>query len=142
MSRSDHFFHLRVFPEGDTEYGVELTQEMNGQPHQRVVRSRGLAMHAVGNQLLEALKASGYRPADLKRTRRQPFTMPEVIGVRLGLALMAIKPLQKPRRIEEVASAVRELCDDEAYYYWYAKCTHTHTGRRARRAFRDLVSER
>ena len=67
--------------------------------------------------------------------------MPEVVGVRLGLALMAIKPLQKPRRIEEVAMAVRELCDDEAYY-WYAKCTHTQTGQRARRAFRDLVSER
>ena len=141
MKRSDSCFQLRVFPLGNSEYGVELTQEMEGQPRQRVVRSWGSTMHAVGNHLLEAIKHSGYRPADLKRTRRKPFTMPEVVGVRLGLALLAVKPLQKPRRIDDVASAVRQMCDDEAYY-WYAKCTHTRTGRRARRAFRDLVSER
>ena len=127
MNRSDCSFQLRVFPIDNTDYGVELTQEINGQPHERVVRTWGTAMHVVGHHLLEALKSSGYRPTDLKRNRRKPFTMPETVGVRLGLALLAVKPLQKPRRIEEVASAVQELCDDEAYY-WYAKCTHTNTG--------------
>lgn len=141
MKRSHGYFQLRVFPLGDTEYGVELTQRVDGQPRQRVVRSWGVPMRAVGNHLLEAIKHSGYRPADLKRTRRKPFAIPEPVAVRLGLALLAVKPLQKPRRIEEVASAVRQMCDDEAYY-WYAKCTQTRTGRRARRAFRDLVSER
>ena len=141
MNRSDGSFQLLVFPMGDAEYGVELTQQMNGRPHRRVVRSWGLSMQAVGNHLLEVLKASGYRPADLKRTRRKPFTMPEATGVRLGLMLLATKPLRKPRRLEEVAQAVGELCDEEAYY-WYAKCTHAHSGRRAQRAFRDLVSER
>ncbi len=126
---------------GDTEFGVELTQELAGQSQGRVVRSWGPVMHVIGNDLLEAIKDSGYRPTDLNRARRKSFRMPEVTGVRLALALMAVKPLQKLRRIEEVATAVRELCDDEAYY-WYAKCTHTHTGQRARRAFRDLVSER
>ena len=141
MNRSDRCFQLKVFPMGDTDYGIELAQEVNGQPHEPIARSSGSTMHVLGNHLLEALKASGYRPADLKRNRRKPFAVPEVIGVRLGLALMAVRPLHKPRRIEEVASAVQDLCDDEAYY-WYAKCTQPHIGQRARRAFRDLVSER
>lgn len=141
MNRTDRTFQLRVFPIDNTDYGVELAQDTSGKAHQPIVRSWGSAMHAVGHHLLEALKASGYRPTDLKRNRRKPFKVPEVVGVRLGLALMAVKPLQKPRRVEEVASAVHDLCDDEAYY-WYAKCTHTHTGQRAQRAFRDLVSER
>ena len=141
MSRRPRSFELRVFPVGDTGFGLELSQGMNGRVPRRVVRSWGPALQSVGNHLLEALRASGYRPADLKRSRRRPFAVPEVVGVRLGLALLALKPLRKVRRLEEVASAVRELGDDEAFY-WYAKCTDPHTGRRAQRAFRDLVSDR
>ena len=37
--------------------------------------------------------------------------------------------------------AVRDLADDEAFY-WYAKTTDSHYGQRAQRAFRDLVSDR
>ena len=130
-------FELQVFPEGDAGFGVELRQGANG----RVVRSWGANLTAVNDHLLEALRASGYRPSDLKRTRRKPFTLSEVSGVRLGLVLLAVKPLRKLRRIEDVSTAVRELADDEAFY-WFAKATASRRGRRAQRAFRDLVSDR
>lgn len=130
-------FELQVFPEGDAGFGVELRQGANG----RVVRSWGTNLTAVNDHLLEALKASGYRPSALKRTRRKPFTLSEVSGVRLGLVLLAVKPLRKLRRIEDVSTAVRELADDEAFY-WFAKATAARRGPRAQRAFRDLVSDR
>ena len=134
-------FELRLFHHGDAGFGVELTQDRNGQVERKVVRCWGTNLLAVNDHLLIALKAAGYRPTDLKRTRRKPFTLPESVGVRLGLLLMAVKPLRKTRRIEDVSMAVRELADDEAFY-WYAKTTDNRHGRRAQRAFRDLVSDR
>ena len=134
-------FELRVFPHGNAGFGVELTQDSNGSTERKVVRCWGTNLIATNDHLLNALKASGHRPTDLKRTRRKPFTLPETAGVRLGLLLLAVKPLRKLRRIEDVSMAVRELADDEAFY-WYAKTTDSHHGRRAQRAFRDLVSDR
>ena len=142
MSRhSADAFELRLFPHDDAEFGVELTQDRNGQVKGKVVRCWGTSLLAVNDHLLDALRASGYRPGDLKRTRRPPFALPEAVGVRLGLLLMAVKPLRKTRRIEDVSMAVRELADDEAFY-WYAKTTDQRHGYRAQRAFRDLVSDR
>ena len=134
-------FELRVFPFGDDGFGVELREEANGVGPRRVVRSWGPAMHSVGNHLLDALRSSGYRTSALRPTRRKPFALADPAGVRLGLALLATKPLRKIRRLEEVAGAVTALSDDETYY-WYAKCTDHRTARRAQRAFRDLVSDR
>ncbi len=137
----DYPFELRVFPVGDVDLGVELVQASNGDAEHLVVRSWGPRLQAVGDHLLDALRAAGYRPADLKRNRKKPFALPEKVGVRLGLVLLATKPLRKIRRIEDISTAVREMSDDEAYY-WYAKCTDPHHGRRAQRAFRDLWSDR
>lgn len=137
----DHPFELTVYPVGDVDLGVELTQSANGDGEHLVVRSWGPRLQAVGDHLLDALRSAGYRPADLKRNRQKPFHLPEKVGVRLGLVLLATKPLRKVRRIEDISTAVREMSDDEAYY-WYAKCTDPHRGRRAQRAFRDLLSDR
>ena len=134
-------FELRLFPRGDAEFGVELIQDQNGRAERKVVRCWGTNLLAVNDHLLDALRVSGYRPTDLKWTRRKPFALPEAAGVRLGLLLLAVKPLRKPRRIEDVSMAVRELADDEVFY-WYAKTTDSQNGRRAQRAFRDLVSDR
>ena len=134
-----NLFELRVFPVGDVDLGVELVQSGNGDS--TVVRSWGPNLTAVGDHILDALRAAGCRTGDLTRTRRRPFALPEKVGVRLGLVLLAVKPLRKVRRIEAASSAVRDMSDDEAYY-WFAKCTDPRRGRRAQRAFRDLVSDR
>ncbi len=134
-------FELRVFPHGAVDFGVELTQESNGDGMRRVVRCWGAPLEMVTDHILDVLKAVGYRHTDLKRTRGKPFTIPETSGVRLGLLLLAVKPLRKVRRIDDVSEAVRGLADDEVFY-WYAKTTDRHHGRRAQRAFRDLVSDR
>ena len=141
MNRNLRSFQLRVFPYGDDGFGVELQEETNGIGLRRVARSWGPAMHSVDSHVLDSLRASGYRTSDLNRTRRKPFALDDSVGVRLGLAILATRPLRKMRRLEEVARAVAELSDDEAFY-WYAKCTAHRTGRRAQRAFRDLVSDR
>jgi hypothetical protein len=134
-------FELSVFPHADTEIGVELSQATDGSAGHSIVRSWGPRLQAVSDHMFDALKAAGYRPGDLKRNRQKPFALPEAVGVRLGLVLLATKPLRKIRRIEDIASAVRDMSEDEAYY-WYAKCTDAHHGVRAQRAFRDLLSDR
>ena len=134
-------FELRLFPHGDAGFGVELTQDQNGRAERKVVRCWGTSLLAVNDHLLDALRVSGYRPTDLERTRRKPFTLPETVGVRLGLLLLAVKPLRKIRRMDDVSTAVRKLADDEVFY-WYAKTTDRQHGLRAQRAFRDLVSDR
>lgn len=141
MNRAHQPFELKVFPVGNSDLGVELVQAANSNSEHAIVRSWGSRLQVIGDHLFEALKGSGYRPADLKRNRQKPFELPETIGVRLGLVLLATKPLRKIRRIEDISSAVREMSDDEAYY-WYAKCTDSHHGVRSQRAFRDLLSDR
>jgi hypothetical protein len=135
-------FELFVVPVGDADLGVDLFERSNGneEPH-RVIRAQGTKLQACGDHVLEALKAAGYRPSDLRRNRVKPFELPEQAGVRLGLVLMATKPLSKMRRIEEISGAVRTMSDDEAYY-WYSKSRDADHGHRAQRAFRDLWSDR
>lgn len=136
-------FEMVVVPVGDADLGVELRQLSNGrsdEPH-RIVFAQGRNLQAVGDHVLDALRMAGHRPSELRRTRTKPFRLPESAGVRLGLALLATKPLRKIRRIEEISSAVRTMSDDEAYY-WFAKCTDPAHGLRAQRAFRDLWSDR
>lgn len=141
MTKTRQPFELNVFPRGDVDLGVELFQASNGSAPHPIVRSWGPRLQAISDHVFEALKTSGYRPSDLKRNRRSPFDLPEAVGVRLGLLLLATKPLRKIRRIEDISSAVREMSEDEAYY-WYAKCTDSNHGTRAQRAFRDLLSDR
>jgi len=136
-------FEMLVVKVGDADLGIELRQLPNGradEPH-KVVFAAGRNLQAVGDHVLEALRQAGLRPSELRRTRSKPFHLPEQAGVRLGLALLATKPLRKIRRIEEISGAVRTMSDDEAYY-WFAKCTDPDYGLRAQRAFRDLWSDR
>lgn len=141
MTKARQSFELKVFPVGNADLGVELSQVTNGDNDHAIVRAWGSTLQAVSDHVFEALKTAGYRPADLRRNRQTPFDLPEAVGVRLGLLLLSTKPLRKIRRIEDISSAVREMSEDEAYY-WYAKCTDAHHGPRAQRAFRDLLSDR
>ena len=136
-------FEMIVIPVGDADLGIELRQPSNGRAGEprKVVFSAGRNLQAVGDHVFDALRQAGHRPSELRRTRSKPFRLPEQAGVRLGLALLATKPLRKIRRIDEISGAVRAMSDDEAYY-WFAKCTDPDHGLRAQRAFRDMWSDR
>lgn len=135
-------FELLVVPEDETTFGVEIRQAPNGTGSpKRVVVARSRQLQPVSDHFLEALRRAGLRPTALGRTRRAPVRLPEAAGVRLALVLLATRPLRKIRRIEDVSRAVRQMSDDEAYY-WFAKCTDPKHGARACRAFRDLWSDR
>jgi hypothetical protein len=88
------------------------------------------------DQVLEALRRSGNRSSDLHRRRKAPFELNEASGVRVGLLLLAVKPLRKGSRMEEVAAAIRGMSDEEAYY-WFAKAAGS---LRAQRALRVLLA--
>lgn len=144
-ARSERAFELRVTPRSGKEYGVEVWQvggnggRRNGRPRP-VVRIWGTPFVAVTDQVLEAIRKEGYRPTDLRRSRKAPFPLSEERGVRLALLFLSAQPLRKLERIEAVSRAVREMEAEEAYY-WYAKCTKSDRPRRASRALRILLSE-
>jgi len=136
---------LRLFPVNERDFGVAVEQasannRAAGEPGVRqVVRAWGPPLRAVTDQLLEALKRSGYKATDLHPGRQTPFTLDEPAAVRLALVLFAVKPLRKGQRIEEVAAGVRAISDEEAYY-WYSKCADRRDGRRAQHALRVMMS--
>jgi len=132
-------FLLYVLPRPDGAYGVELRQCMNGvgrSEERPVVRAWNAPLQASLSHVLEALRKSGYRPSDLRRGRREPFELREDVGVRLGLVLLALKPLRKTTRMERIAEAVHQMPDEEVYY-WFSKAA---SARSAQRAVRVLLA--
>lgn len=138
-------FELQVIPRNPDHYGLALVQR-NGHDNEDggsedvVVRIWGDPLRSVMDQVLAALKRSGYRTTDLNRSRRAPFRIGEEDAVRLGLLFLALKPLRKQRRLEELAARVRAMEPEEAYY-WFSKTTSEDKGPRAQRAMRILLSE-
>ncbi|MBE3577569.1 MAG: hypothetical protein IMX00_07735 [Limnochordales bacterium] len=128
-------FLLYVLPRPDGSYGVDLRQRINSgaDPEERpLVRAWDAPFQASLTQVVEALRKSGYRPSDLHRDRREPFELREDQGVRVALTLLALKPLRKTSRMERIAEAIRNMPDEEAYY-WFSKAVSTRSARRALR---------
>jgi hypothetical protein len=106
----------------------------------RVAELGGATLRAVADPVMDSLRANGYRPTDLGAGRRDPFTLAEETGVRLGLLFLAIRPITKVQRIEVIAQGIGAMTSEEAYY-WYAKCTGGPAAERAQRALRVLLAE-
>jgi hypothetical protein len=141
----DKPFELRIFPLGESDYGLELRQRAirkdggKGQCHP-VVRLWGTSFRSVLDVILETIKKNGYRATDLRRGRKDPLNLDELGGVRLGLLFLAVKPLKKLTRIEAVSRGVRDMEPEEAYY-WYSKLTKVEFTRRAGKALRVLLAK-
>lgn len=141
-------FELRVEPGKETDYGLVLyrlparVEEGEGEsgPWQFVVRVAGVPMRAVIDQVLATIKQAGYRPTDLARNRKVPFALSEELGVRLGLLMLAVKPLRKTARMAEVSEHIRAMTPEEAYY-WFSKVTDASQGRRSQKALRILLAK-
>lgn len=144
-------FTLQVLPlaGSSTSYALSLEQRVlepaadsdPDEPRMTAVATLGGDnLRAVASHAIEALREAGYRATDLSPERREPFYLPEAVGVRLGLVLLAVRPLSKGRRVEAISHGVRQMPLEEAYY-WYSKCTDTRTADRAQRALRVLLAE-
>ena len=145
---ADEAFELRVQCNGESQYGLALFQKPHrdldrsgkAEDWQLVVRVHGQPMKAVLDQVLATIKRAGYKASDLSRTREKPFHLGESLGVRLGLLLLAVKPLRKTSRMGDISEQVQGMTDEEAYY-WFSKTTSTKTGRRAQKAMRLLLAD-
>lgn len=144
---SDKPFELRVVLDQPQEYGLALYripargENVNGSGHdwRQVVGIQGMPMKAVMDQILTAIKQAGYRPSDLSRSRKTPFLLSEELGVRLGLLMLAVKPLRKSSRMTDISEQIRAMASEEAYY-WFSKMTDHQVGRRSQKAMRILLS--
>jgi len=96
-------------------------------------------MKVIIERILDSLKRNGYRPMDLSPSRKAPFALDEEPGARLALLFMAVKPLRKIGRMEEISEGIRGM-EPEEVYYWFSKCADPASGRRSCRAFRILLS--
>lgn len=147
-------FELQVVPDSSSSasqsYALTLRQRVvepaddhlyaKGSAHlTTIVTLGGDTLRTVADQVIHALRQAGYRPTDLAPNRTAPFYLPEALGVRLGLLMLAVRPLSKPARIEAIAHGVRVMPAEEAYY-WYSKCTARETGDRAQTALRVLLA--
>lgn len=143
---SDQAYEIRVLPEGDSAYALELWQAPVGNGHAgvdkmaRLVRISREPLKAIVDQILGALKRSGYRSTDLRRGRREPFRLRELEAIRLGVLFVAIRPLRKVSRMRSIAEQIARM-EPEELTYWFAKIMATHGGDRARRALRLLMAE-
>jgi hypothetical protein len=108
----------------------------------QVVELGGVALSAVIDAVLEALRLNGYNAPDLHANRRTVFHLTEESGVRLALLFLAVRPVSKVERIDAISYAIRSLSNEELYY-WFSKCAHPDRSRadRAQKALRILVSE-
>jgi hypothetical protein len=137
-------FQLRVFPQGASAYGVALyehrAQGDDEEPgFDKVVQVWGDPLRAIIDSVLGALRKCGYRPSELRPNREAPFDLQEEEAVRLGLLLLAVKPLRKHSRIDAITQRIREM-ETEEIYYWYSKSTSPTGGQRAQKALRILIA--
>jgi hypothetical protein len=137
-------FELRVIPRKGSAYGLELYQRHirmnNTGRHKPVVRLWGTPLTAVMDQVLDTVRRNGYKATDLRAEQTAPLELAEEHGVRLGLLFLAVKPLKKITRIDDLIRGLKDLQPEETYY-WYAKCSKSDAATRAARAFRILMAD-
>ena len=145
----EHPFVLYTIPEADNGYRVALYQwlQRNGDRNKHApgamwgIELGGDPLRAVSDHLLSTLRANGYKATDLARAAgsEKPFYLDELTGLRLGLTLLAVKPLTRHDRIEAIGQGVQAMGDEEAYY-WFSKCSAGPDALRAQKALRVLLA--
>jgi hypothetical protein len=139
-------FELRIFKRKSKELGLTFserpseTDQKAKMSKQKEIKIWGLPFKVMTETLLSTLKKQGYRPTELSPNRKEPFSLNETFGVRLGLLFFTLKPLRKVGRMEEIVAGIDRMSDEEAYY-WYSKCTNGRNALRSRKALRILLSE-
>jgi hypothetical protein len=151
-------FELFIMPDRTDEcnlsYGFSLYQRQVEKPQQlrlqfagapgkgmiKIAELSSTALTLVSDDVLRALREAGYKAMEVNTSRRDPFCLPEEIGVRLGLLFLAVGPVSKISRVEAIARGIESMPSEEAYY-WFSKSAHGPDAPRAQRALRILLSD-
>lgn len=132
-SRPNHEI-VAVLSQG-TRRGAETVFE-------QVVAVWGLPLEVAKGAVADALRANGvsvFRGARLPRPGEADILLDEATGIRLSLVFLALKPLRRLDRMEEIVEKIRDMSREETFY-WFSKCINGH-GQRATKALRVLLSE-
>jgi hypothetical protein len=127
-------FELRIIPEqqpvptGQVSYRLALFQRLVHPPSAQTnlsgysrpalngaVELGGSQLKAVADQVLDALRDNGFKATDLSANRRKPFALTEESGVRLGLLFLAVRPIIKMTRVENISMGIRSMTSEEFY---------------------------
>jgi len=145
LAVSGRAYRLVLEPAGTASYSLRLEQSRSFDPPVddiRIVgRASSTAVAACVDQVLDALRRAGHPTNELRPGRSGAFSLSEEAAVRLGLLFVALRPLSKTRRMEQVADGIRRMAPEEAIY-WFSKCTPPGSAdaRRAQHALRVLLA--
>lgn len=78
-------------------------------------------LQAVQSLVKEILKDADIDHHRVTGTGDDEILLPEAVGIRLTIAFVGIKPLQRFDRMRAVARGVARMSSEECYY-WHAKC--------------------
>lgn len=106
-----------------------------------VAWAQGLPLDVARPLIAAAVRANGESPAQLSRPGsdgQPPLELDETSGARIALALLAVQPLRKLERMQDVLRGMEAMSEEEALY-WFSRVMR---GPKARtlRAFRILLA--
>lgn len=128
-------FKLRVVPE-DEGYGVSLSLR-DDKGEKKVAEIRGAPLIMMTDILLTFLRANGRRVMDMRRLKK-PVVLDQPTGVKVGLMILALKPMSSIGKMENVLIGIGEMEIEESYY-WYSKCSNgSHGTKSAANALKAL----
>lgn len=137
MKRTSRSFLLQVEPD-DGGYALDLVMANNGHS-QTLVRLDGRLLERLRTAVVDAVVDSKQPRTVLSPTRRAPIDLTEDAGIRLALIALAVKPVSKPGRVEEIRYGVEAMTSEEALY-WFASSTGPRSNQ-ALKALRILLAE-
>lgn len=87
----------------------------------KIGQLRGARLQAVLSVVREALNEAEQSHDPITTTGDGEVFVPEVSGVRLSLAFLGVKQIQRVDKIREMVRGISRMSTEECYY-WYAKC--------------------
>lgn len=128
MIKDNEFgFQLLVRSQPEGTYFLDLLQKppSDSRPEKRKKSTfcasiRGWRLDSALALIKRSLKESGYKPSDLKRSRKTPFKLDEKNGVKMHLLFIAIQDIQKRSKVEDIIFGIDDMSREEALY-WHSK---------------------
>ena len=130
MKERESGYKLIVKPHDDGTFSLDLVQNPPGdsrptKKRRSTYRSSisGWRLDSALGMIRKTLKESGYKPTDLKRSRKTPFNLDETSGVKLNILFLALRDVKKRTKSENIIFGISDMSREEALY-WHSKIEH------------------